>query len=413
MPEQNEYDTDVLIIGAGPAGSVSAALLQQKGYRVRVIERENFPRFVIGESLLPRCMEHLQAAGFMDALEASGFQKKYGAKFLWGDRVCDFDFENAYSNGWSWTWQVPRADFDNLLIKEVIKMGAQVDFNTTVIDAEFPKQGPLVRVKHQDGNEEEIRPRFVIDASGYGRVLPRILGLDKPSDFPRRKAIFTHVEEPERPEGSESNRISIITLSQNLWAWLIPFSNGITSMGFVGDEAEFDHLNKNPDEAIQQLMEMDPYIFKRMSGHPLVFPAKVIEGYSSSVTRYYGDAYVLTGNSTEFLDPIFSSGVTFAIESGAKAAELIDEQLRGEIVDWDARYVKHIQAGVDVFRNYVKCWYDGTLPNIFFSELPNPEFKRQICSVLAGYVWDQENPFVKKSDTLLHTLSKVISIGES
>jgi 2-polyprenyl-6-methoxyphenol hydroxylase-like FAD-dependent oxidoreductase len=128
---------DVLVIGAGPAGSVSASMLCQAGYSIRVVEKEKFPRFVIGESLLPRCMEVLEDAKFLDAIRAKNFQEKSGAKFMKGDKVSDFNFSDQFSDGWTWTWQVPRAEFDLTLITEVERMGVPVSFETTVTDIEF------------------------------------------------------------------------------------------------------------------------------------------------------------------------------------------------------------------------------------------------------------------------------------
>src|SRR6187431_2869380 len=128
---------DVLVIGAGPAGSISAAMIHKAGLSVRVVEREKFPRFVIGESLLPRCMEVLDDAGFLDAVKAKGFQEKFGAKFLKGEKVADFNFSDQYAKGWTWTWQVKRAEFDTTLIQDVERRGVQVDFETTVTAIAF------------------------------------------------------------------------------------------------------------------------------------------------------------------------------------------------------------------------------------------------------------------------------------
>ena len=128
---------DVLVIGAGPAGSVAAAMIQKNGYSVRVVEREKFPRFVIGESLLPRCMEVLEDINMVDVIKAKNFQQKFGAKFMKEDKVSDFNFSEQFSNGWTWTWQVQRAEFDLVLITEVQRRGVRVDFETTVTAIEF------------------------------------------------------------------------------------------------------------------------------------------------------------------------------------------------------------------------------------------------------------------------------------
>lgn len=143
-----------------------------------------------------------------------------------------------------------------------------------------------------------------------------------------------------------------------------------------------------------------------------VFEPRVISGYSCGVKKLFGDRFVLTGNSTEFLDPVFSSGVTFALETGVRAGELIAKELNGEVVNWYEDFESFIKRGVDVFRTYVTGWYDGTLQRIFFTDLLNQRIKNQICSVLAGYVWDESNPYVAKHQRGLKALEKVIAYEE-
>ena len=149
----------------------------------------------------------------------------------------------------------------------------------------------------------------------------------------------------------------------------------------------------------------------RFKESEFLFAPKKILNYSISVEKMHGEGFVLCGNSTEFLDPIFSSGVTLAVASGYHAADLLCKQLKGAEVDWETDYVAFMEHGIDVFRSYVNAWYSGDLQTIFFVENGSDEFKRQICSVLAGYVWDTSNPFVKKHNSVLQTLAKVISIS--
>jgi len=141
-----------------------------------------------------------------------------------------------------------------------------------------------------------------------------------------------------------------------------------------------------------------------------MFEPRSIAGYAISAKKLYGDGFVLTGNSTEFLDPIFSSGVTFAMESGSKAGKLVSQYLKGETIDWEKDFVEHMMQGINTFRSYVGAWYNGNLMEIFFSKNQNSEYKKQICSVLAGYVWDLENPFVKRHDKVLQSLADVIRL---
>jgi len=404
---------DVLVIGAGPAGCIAASLLHKQGLNVLMVEKEKFPRFVIGESLLPRVMDHLDEAGLLEAVKKENFQEKFGAKFVRGDEICDFNFTDQFSNGWKWTWQVPRARFDQVLADAVAGMGIPVHYQKTVSSVTFNGSNSTTRVMDAAGVEEIIEARFLVDASGYGRVIPRMFGLDKPSSFDPRKTHFTHFVDKKRPVGVDGNRITVVVHEQRTWIWIIPFSNGVTSVGYVADPSFFQGLPEDPVERMRALVDMDPNTKDRFLNAEMVLPPRTIEGYAISTKQLYGDGFVLCGNATEFLDPVFSSGVTFAMESGNKASKLVGAFLRGEPVNWQKEYTDYMMQGINTFRSYVKGWYDGTLHEIFFSKAINSEIKNQICSVLAGYVWDLDNPFVKKHDHLLSTLSKVIRIEKA
>jgi flavin-dependent dehydrogenase len=404
-------ETDVLVIGGGPAGSIAAAKIHQAGLSVKVVEKEKFPRFVIGESLLPRCMEVLEDAGLLDAVKAKNFQQKFGAKFLKGDDVSDFNFSDQFTNGWTWTWQVPRAEFDMTLIEEVQRKGVPVDFETTVTGIEFfPDESSLTTIQRKDGSVEKIKAKFVVDASGYGRVIPRLFNLDKPSNLDPRKAVFAHVQDKHRANFEEPNRIIVVLYAPGVWVWIIPFSSGVTSLGFVGSFKFFDGLAGDLNSQYKALINGHPYLKKRFGDVDLVFEPRKLEAWSATTDKFFGKGYVLTGNVTEFLDPIFSSGVMFATVSSHLASTLVIRKLKGENVDWDQDYTKVIQQGVDTFRTYVMAWYDGTLEKIFFSKNPDPLIKRQICSVLAGYVWDQNNTFVRQHERAIARLAKVIDL---
>jgi len=401
--------TDILIIGAGPSGTVAASILNKKGYRVKIIEKQKFPRFVIGESLLPRCMVNLEKAGFIDVIEKAGFQKKFGAKFDRNREVCDFDFSIQFTKGWTWTWQVQRAKFDQLLAEEVARNGVEVEYESTVTDVVFhPNGDSTTHVVREDGSDYSINAKYVVDGSGYGRVLPRLLDLEKPSEFPPRSSIFCHVRPQELQKGKERNQIIIIVYTNEIWGWVIPFADGTSSIGVVGDIKEINRYTGSQEEQMRQWIQEIPCLKDRFTDCDIIFEPKNITGYSAAVKQLHGKNYVLTGNSSEFVDPIFSSGVTFATESAALAAELIDKQLKGQNVDWDKDYTAYLTRGVDVFKSFIKYWYDGTLQKIFFNPSSEGEMKTQICSILAGYVWDLENPFVKKHERAIPALARVL-----
>lgn len=156
-----------------------------------------------------------------------------------------------------------------------------------------------------------------------------------------------------------------------------------------------------------------PMLEERFKDQEMVFEPRTIEGYAITSTKFYGNGFVTVGNATEFLDPVFSSGVTFAMESGSTAAKLVSRKLKGEKVDFQRDYVDHMMKGINVFRTYVTGWYNGDLHHIFFTKYPDMEVKRKICSVLAGYVWDETNPFVKKHERAITGLARVIRMQKA
>lgn len=404
---------DVLVIGAGPSGTVAASIINKAGFKVKIVEKMKFPRFVIGESLLPRCMEALDEAGFLEAVGEKGFQQKFGAKFVKNGKICDYLFADQFTPGWSTTWQVPRAEFDKTLADTVEKMGVPISYETTVTGIEFNGTDSVTTVEDIDGNKSQIAARFIVDGSGYGRVIPRLFNMDKPSNLPPRKTLFAHVVDTKRTMDDEPNRITIIVHKYGIWIWVIPFSNGNTSVGFVGDPEFFKSVSGTPEEQLRALLATEPYLSERMKDVEFVFEPRVLESWSTTTNKFYGDGFVLTGNVTEFLDPVFSSGVTLATVSSQTAAKLVIKQLRGEPVDWDAEYTQVMMQGVNTFRSYVMAWYEGTLDTIFFADNQVPEIKSMICSVLAGYVWDTNNPYVKDHTTALQKLAKLITLRDS
>ena len=414
MNRNKDLKIDVLIIGAGPSGCVAAAYLHNHGIEIAVVEKSVFPRFVIGESLLPRCMDHFEEVGLLDSLKAQQYEVKRGARFIKKDVVCHFDFSDKYTQGWDWTWQVPRAHFDKTLTDTLQAKGVDIHFNTEVVDVVFAEDGSsTTTVLDEKGTTRTIHSTFIIDASGFGRVLPRMLDLDAPSSLPKHSSIFTHVKEPERPEGTEGTLITFDVVTDDTWLWVIPFSNGITSIGFVGPTDVIMATSESASERLRSLLKMSNHYHDRFEALDFLFEPKVIQNYSKSVKQLYGNGYALTGNSAEFLDPVFSSGVTFATESGLLAAKLITKELQGITVDWEKEYSGYIKEGITVFGTYVAEWYTGNLQKIFFQSNSNPEIKRQICAVLAGYVWDQSNPFVKNHHRLVKTVAHVIDLEQA
>ncbi len=394
MSDTPPSQADVVVIGAGPAGVMAAAVLHKAGHDVCVVEREIFPRFVIGESLLPRCLDLLEEIGLLDVVKEQEYMKKRGAVFLRGHERCSFDFSQQYTAGYTHAYQVPRDHFDNVLATGLQAQGVPIHFGHTVTDVRVGAS-PRVSVKGPSGEDYTVDCKFVIDASGYGRVLPRLLDLNVPSDLPVRRSVFTHTAQDRRPEGEDVGNIWIVSHSPDAWTWIIPFSGGRTSIGVVGTADFFDDHPAEPAACLRSVFDSDPNTRERLGGANFLFEPTVIDGYSIGVKQLWGEGYCLVGNATEFLDPVFSAGVTLAMESAGLAAKVLVRQLSGESVDWDADYATPLLGGIDIFRHYVNWWYDGSLGEIFFSPDAPQEVKRKLCSVLAGYAWDETNSFVR------------------
>ena len=400
---------DVAIIGGGPAGAVAAALLNKQGLRVVVLEKQHFPRFVIGESLLPHCMEFFEAAGFGDAVRAEpSFQLKNGAAFTWGGRYTYFDFTDKFSSGPGTTFQVRRALFDKILIDEAERQGVDVRFGHGV--AAFDNSGAEARLRIEaDDGAYELSAGFVLDASGYGRVLPRLLDLETPSELPPRLAHFTHIVDNISSPTFDRDKILITTHPQHrdVWLWTIPFGDNHCSIGVVGTP---DKLAGDSETVLKKFALECPMLAEVLADAVWEneFPFRSIQGYSANVKSLHGRHFALLGNAAEFLDPVFSSGVTIAMHSAKLAADLLVKQFNGEAADWQREFAEPLMVGVNTFRTYVNGWYDGRFQDVIYADNRNADISRMLSSILAGYAWDTENPYVEKSERRLNALAELV-----
>ncbi|WP_109512089.1 NAD(P)/FAD-dependent oxidoreductase [Pseudomonas ovata] len=409
MPITDKEHRAVVVIGAGPAGAIAAALLKRRGHDVLVLERQAFPRFSIGESLLAHCLDFVEEAGMLEAVQAAGFQLKNGAAFAFGEQYSDFDFGDTFTQGKPTTFQVQRASFDQLLADQAALQGVEIRYRHEIVSVDFDAVQPHLVVRREDGSEYQVQAGFVLDASGYGRVLPRLLDLEAPSDFPLRQAVFTHVEDHIQSPPFDRNKI-LVTIHpehRDVWFWSIPFSNGRCSIGVVASAARFEGKPEDLDACLQAFVAETPSLAKVLQHAVWDTPARTIGGYAANVKSLHGPGFALLGNAAEFLDPVFSSGVTIAMRSASMAAGLLDRQLRGETVDWEADFAVPLKRGVDTFRAYVEGWYDSSFQDVIFYKDAQPDIRAMICSILAGYAWDVRNPFVNEPKRRLRMLAEI------
>lgn len=401
---------EVVITGAGPSGAVAAALLRQQGHQVLVLERETFPRFSIGESLLPQTMTYLEEAGMLQDVVEAGFQFKNGASFSWRDRTTEFDFRDKFTEGWGTTYQVQRGRFDKVLADAAQRMGADIRYRHEVIGVDV-SGSPRLTVRSADSGETfQVETKLILDASGFGRLLPRLLDLEVPSTFPVRQALFTHVEDHiPLKSGLDRNkiRVAVHPEHQDVWYWLIPFSDGRCSLGVVAEPSFFARYQGDDLAKLKTLVNEDPNLRGLLANAVWDTPTRLLKGYSANVKRLCGRGFALLGNAGEFLDPVFSSGVTVALTSASLAAKCAHRELSGQTVNWDAEYSVPLRKGVDAFKVFVEAWYTGAFQKIIFHPAPQPDIRRMICSILAGYAWDTKNPYVAEPQRRLSVLEQV------
>ena len=259
-------------------------------------------------------MELLQECGLLGCCEERNYLVKTGAEFLRGDERCSFAFAQQHTDGFAYTWQVPRDDFDKTLADAVEAMGVPIHYRHELVDASFGV-APVVTVKTPEGALQQIRTKFVIDASGYGRVLPRLLDLNTPSHLPVRHSLFTWIDNDDREPGELAGRTWVAMHPGGAWIWAIPFADGKTSVGIVAEPEFFEAWPTDPTERFTAIVASEPNIAHRLRNATVTFKPVLIEGYSVGIKQLFGPGWCLVGNTTEFLDPVFYSGITLALES--------------------------------------------------------------------------------------------------
>ncbi len=402
----------VVVIGAGPSGSIASALLRRQGVDVLVLERQKFPRFSIGESLLAHCLDFVAEAGMIEAVDAAGFQHKNGAAFARGEQYSAYDFGQRFTPGRATTYQVQRATFDKLLADQAAAQGVDVRYEVEIVavsqEAGASSGRRTLTARTPNGETTIIEADFILDASGFGRTLPKLLDLETPSKFPARQSIFTHVVDRIPAGAFDRNKIRVTVHPQfaDVWYWLIPFSQGRSSIGVVARKEFLERYAGSPEQRLRTLVSEDAGLTRLLADAEWDTPVRELSGYAVNVKAMHGPGFALLGNAAEFLDPVFSSGVTIAMRSASMAAGVLQRQLHGEPVDWQREFEQPLRRGVDCFRAYVEAWYDGRFQSIVFHEKQTDEIRRMIASILAGYAWDDSNPFVAQPQRRLTSLAE-------
>jgi flavin-dependent dehydrogenase len=386
-----DYDFDFAVAGGGPAGSAAAISLVARGHRVVLFESEVFPRFHIGESLLATVNGPIDALGVREAIEAAGFPRKWGARLLTHDgcRGRSVDFAASREIDRPETWQVCRETFDSILLDRAREAGATVREGTRVHDVTLASDGVTVETD-EAGARSTVHVRAVVDATGRRGLLARKLGLRRDEPLLENISIYAHYRGVPRLEGERPNDIRIVAREDAGWFWLIPISSELTSVGVVLPKRLFQNMPPGTnDERLARAIAETPAVAALMKDAERAWPVRAEKDFSYSATSYAGERWLLAGDSGSFLDPVFSTGVSIALESGIEAAEALDQAIRHDDFS-PARFREFSERQrrrFEVFRRYVIGFYTPEFRDRFFDPTPPPTIFRSVVTVLAGK-WD-------------------------
>jgi flavin-dependent dehydrogenase len=389
MTAMTETRCDVLVIGGGPAGSTVAALLAKRGRDVVMLEKSRHPRFHIGESLLPLNMPLFEQLGVAKEIERIGMFK-YGAEFVSPshDKPVHVDFANAWDPSWPYTYQVRRSEFDEILFRNAAKCGAKTLEGCRVTAVDFDADGATVTGRSENGSEQRWRARFIADASGRDTFLANRFGIKRRSHDNNTAALYGHFEGAKRLPGKIEGNISLFWFEHG-WFWFIPLADGVTSVGAVCSPDYMKSRRTDPARFLMDTIAQSPALADRLRDAKLVSEVTATGNYSYMAGRCTGPKYLMLGDAFAFVDPVFSSGVLLAMQSGFVGADTIEtcldrpREARAAMKTFDAT----TRRALGTFSWFIYRIMTPGLRHLLMN--PTKKFRMQpaILSVLAGDVF--------------------------
>ena len=393
-PEERQKSTfcDVLVVGGGPAGSTISAILAEQGWDVHVLEKDSHPRFHIGESLLPQSVPMLKRLGVLPEVEKIGILK-YGAELVsyrYG-RSQMFHFSKAFDESQPYAFEVKRAEFDSILANNAVAKGARFFEGVRAQRVDFRRgTTPLIHTVDREGQARTWEARFVVDASGRDTFLSGQLGGKHRSKKHGSAAIFGHFEGVTRLRGMDEGNITAGWLNDG-WCWLIPFKDGTMSVGVVCHPDYIKSRNVPLDQFLLDTLRQSPLIAKRMEKAKPLTTTYAAANFSYRRESMSGEGYLMIGDAFAFIDPVFSSGVHLALNSGTMGAGVVDAFLRGS-PDYAVRvknFERAVRRGIDTFSWFIYRFNQPAFQALFVSARRPPKIERAVLSLLAGDVFTQ------------------------
>lgn len=386
----NSSRYDVIVIGGGPAGATVSARLAQRGLKVGLFEKDLFPRFHIGESLLPCSMPLFAELGVLPELKRR-FLPKYGAEFVTADgsTARRYPFKGGLISGFDSAFQVERAEFDRILLEAAERSGASVHQGTLVTSFELDPRGVSVAIRDQSGTSYRVHGEVLVDATGQSSLLAGRLGLRTMDPELRNLSVFSHFERAARHSGEREGDITIV-LSPEGWWWVIPLADDRTSVGLVAPTRAL--AGRKPDEAyLLEQIARSSYLSARLGSARRIAPVRTISDWSYSARRLAGDRWLLIGDAGAFVDPVFSTGVYLGMIGAFRAAESIERAFARARFDRAqfVAYERWVQRAVRTYRRFVRDFYHPAFVEILMHPSDWMGLRQAVTSLLAGHGVDR------------------------